>query len=363
MARYRKLLIGPAIGLAAIVMVLYSHPLTDSTPQQNRPVYAVSGSERVDENQASSQNIRSGNDNQEVQTTIEDQSITKYSPEITIASENITLTGRVGTEFGEIIAGDTVVLYSPFLRSRYSTIANSSGEYVFTDLEPSYDYTLKVSPQGMYKRYVKFPIKLKLAQEAHNIVLEPIPLGILTGRISDPYGRPVTGIELTIKTLEVDSRSFKIMTDANGAFSVAEFPKGRFQLAIKQQQSLTASGLKFDPAAGEPVSLTIDLGPYSLTGRIYDESGQTFDGASIFLNWALQENGVRIRSTRQFSAEASGEFQFSGLGPGDHELVVSAWREDAFGKTIKQTIRQMVNVGVDSAELIIVINTLSLPGN
>jgi hypothetical protein len=143
---------------------------------------------------------------------------------------------------------------------------------------------------------------------------------------------------------------------------VAEFPKGRFQLTAKAQQSFTASGLKFDPDTDVPVNLTIDLGPYNIWGRIYDESGQTFDGAHVILIWLLQDSGVSIRSTRRASADAGGEFQFTGLGPGDHELVVSAWRVENSGQSIKQsikqTIRQKVNVGVDPGELSIFINTL-----
>jgi len=103
-----------------------------------------------------------------------------------------------------------------------------------------------------------------------------------------------------------------------------------------------------------PANLTIDLGPYNLRGRIYDESGQTLDGADVFLNWALHKNGARFRSTRKVSANANGEFQFTGLGPGNHELVVSAWR----GNTFKQMVKQTINVGVDSGELIIVFDTL-----
>ncbi len=76
------------------------------------------------------------------------------------------------------------------------------------------------------------------------------------------------------------------------------------------------------------------------------------------MNWALQENDVRIRSIRQVSADTGGEFRFTGLGPGDHELVVSAWRDNTVGKIIKRTIRQTVNVSVDPQELIIFINTL-----
>ncbi|MCZ6668377.1 MAG: carboxypeptidase-like regulatory domain-containing protein [Gammaproteobacteria bacterium] len=357
MAGYRKLLIVSPIVLVAIVIALYSQQLVDFNPKQNQPVTVVPRAERAIQNQTSSQNIPPANSNREVQSAIEDQLITQDSQKITPAIENLTLSGWVGTEFGENISGETVVLYSSYLRKHYSIITSSSGEFIFTDLKPSFDYALKVSPRGMFKRYSKFPISLRSDQEVHNIVLESIPLGILSGRIADPYGRPVAGIELFIRTVEIDIWSTNVITDANGSFSVAEFPKGRFQLAINAQQSLRATELNFDPDAVEPVNLTIDIGPYNLSGRIYDESGQTFDGAQVFLNWAIKENDVRIRSTRQVSADASGEFRFTGLGPGDHEVVVSAWRDDAAGQTIKQTVRQTVNVGIDPGELDIFFNT------
>lgn len=356
MARYRKLLIVSPIGLAAIVVALFSQQLIETNPEQNRPVYAVPGSARVEENRFSSQFIPLDDGDQEVQSTLDEQLTTEYSQNITTTSNSITLSGWVGSEFGENIAFETVVLYSPSLRTQYSTNTGISGEFIFTDLKPAWDYVLKVSPQGMFKHYTKSPIKLRSDREVHNIVLETIPLGILTGRIVDPYDRPVTGIELFIQTAEIDFWSTNVITDANGSFSLAEFPKGRFQVTTKGQQTLRATGLKFDPDAGEPLKLTIDFGPYDLGGRIYDESGQTFDGADVILIWALQENGVRIRSTRKVSADASGEFRFTGLGPGDHELVVSAWKGNPYNN--KQTVRQTVNVGVDPGELIIVINAL-----
>ena len=354
MTHYRKLLLVSLIGLTAILMVLYSHPLVDWYPKQNQPVSSVSMSERGDENQSSSQNIPLGNGNQKEQPTIEGQLITEKSQDITTAIKNITLSGWVGTEFGEYIAGETVLLYSPSQKARYSIVTNISGEFEFVDIKPGWDYILKVSPQGMFKRYTKSQIKLRSDQEEHNIILESIPRGILIGRIVDPYDRPVSNIGLSVTTVEKDSWTTKVITDANGTFSVTEFPIGRFKVAIKGQQTLRAAGLKFDPDTGVPVILTIDLGPYNLVGRIYDESGQTFDGADVFLNWALHENGVRIRSIRKISVDDSGEFRFTGLGPGNHMLVVTAWRGDTFKKTVKRT----VNVGADSGELIIVLQTL-----
>ena len=354
MACYRKLLVVSSIGLAAIVMALYSLPLVDWYPMQNQPPSEVTELERVIGNRANSQNISLGNDNQEVQSTIEVQTTTKKLQDISPTTRNISLSGWIGTEFGEYIAGETVILYSPSQKARYSIVTGNSGEYKFVDIKPGWDYVLKVSPQGMFDSYIKSQIKLSSDQEVHNIILESSPLGILNGRILDPYDRPVTNIELSVTTVEKEYWTTNILTDANGSFSVNEFPKGKFQVAIKGQQNLKATGLKFDPNTGVPVVLTIDLGPYTLGGSIYDESGQTFDGADVFLNWALHENGVRTRSTRKVGVNAIGKFQFTGLGPGIHELVVTAWR----GSTFKQTVERTVNVGVDSGELIIVLNTL-----
>jgi len=358
MASYRRLLIVSLIGLVAILMVLYRLPLVDWHPKQNQPVSTISesrpGSERGDEDKASNQNIPPGKGNQEVQSTIEDQVITEKLQDITTTDKNITVSGWVGTEFGENIAGETVVLYSPSQKARYSIVSGISGEYKISDIKPGWDYVLKVSPQGMFESYTKSQIKLRSDHEVHNIILESIPLGILIGRIVDPYDRPVTDIELFVTTVEKEYWTTNAVTDANGAFSVNEFPKGKFQLEIKGQQTLRATGLKFDPHTFAPIILTIDHGPYDLWGGIYDESGQTFDGADVFLNWVLHKNSIRIRSTRKVSANASGEFRFTGLGPGDHELVVTAWR----GNTFRQTVKRTVNVGVNSGDLIIVFNTL-----
>ncbi len=358
MAHYRKLLIVSPIILAAIVLMLYGHPLNDWRPQLIQPTNVIPGPERIDEIQVSSQNTPPVNDNQPQSPTANNRLPTQDSRVITTVVTNITLSGWVGTEFGENRAGETVVLYSPYLRARHSVTTGISGEFIFTDLKPSWDYVLKVSPQGMFKRYAEFPIKLSFEEEVHNIVLESIPLGTVYGRIADSYGQPVAGIELFIKTREVDAWSSSVKTDVQGSFSLTGFPAGKFELAIKGEQSLTATGFNFDPVVGELITLTIDVGPYYLRGQIYDESGQTFDRARVFLNWELQENGIRIRATRQISVDSSGEFQFTELGPGNHELVISAWKAGAFGQTPKYTARQTVNVGIDPGELNIYLNTL-----
>lgn len=337
-----------------IVLVFFNRPLVDRHSQPNQLGSGFSDTERLEANQDGSQNMQPGKDKQEAPQTIESQATTELSREIVTTSDHVTLSGWVGTEFGEIVGGETVVLHSPSQKTHYSMVTGVSGEYEIIDIKPGWDYILKVSPQGPFNSYTKTQLKLSAAQEMQNIILEPIPLGTLTGRIVDSYDRPVTGIELLVTTVEKEYRTTNVVTDANGDFSVTEFPKGKFQVATRGQHTIKATGLIFDPGTHVPVILTIDLGPFSLKGDIYDESGQIFDGADVILIRALHDNGINMRSTRKVSANARGEFRFTGLGPGKHELIVSAWRRDTFKKTIRKTI----NVGVDSGELMVVVNTL-----
>ena len=52
------------------------------------------------------------------------------------------------------------------------------------------------------------------------------------------------------------------------------------------------------------------------------------------------------------SADRFGAFRFAGLGPGRHELVVTAWKND----TDIRTVRNTVDLGVDSGEQIILVD-------
>lgn len=336
-----------------IRMDYFAHPPGDGVVEPERPDSEYFGTETRAAGRSSSPIIRPGIVDREAPPKPEGRASSESPDQKPTTSKLLTLSGWVTTESGQPVAGEKLVLYSPSKKLRYATNTGSSGEYRFIDIEPGWDYVLNISPREIFETYTRAQIKLSSEQEVHDITLQPIPLGILTGNIVDPYARPVAGIELRVTTVEKEYQTTRVVTDANGGFSVADFPRGKYQLAIKGEQTLKATGLKFDPETGSPVTLTLDLGPYRIEGGIYDESGQTFDGADVYLIWALHENGVSIRSTRKFSADRSGTFRFAGLGPGRHELVVSAWR----GGKVKKAVKQTVDVGIDSGELLVVIKT------
>ena len=266
-------------------------------------------------------------------------------------NQNVIVWGTIETDLGEVMAGETVAFYSESLNERFATISGSNGEFVITDIKAATDYRVTVSPRGMYKRYTKSPIDLSFNQVVHNIVLETLSIGVLNGRVVDFFDRPVPNFHLSIRTKEKDSWSIDTMTDESGAFSVTDFPKGGFEVSSGSMQSFNATGLYFDPDDIDPVNINVDLGPYSLSGHIYDESGKNIDGANVVVVWTAENDGVTSESTRQTVTDTSGAYRFFGLGPGDHELIVFAWGEGAS----RQMVRRTVNLGVDSAQVNVVL--------
>jgi len=266
---------------------------------------------------------------------------------------SVTLSGWVGTEFGDYVTGELVKLYSPGLKLHYSTFTDDQGSYRFTEIKSGRDYMLKLTPTGPFKPYYQSSINLRNNEEIHNIVLEAIPHGLLNGTITDPYGRPAVGVELLIYTNDTGNWTGRVISDAAGTFNIQDFPQGRFHIRSRHQQNLRISGLQFDPGAAEPLWLVIDLGPHSVSGLVHDESGRAFDSTELSLYWEQQNNGVKFNSTRTQIADADGGFEFTGIGPGPHEITISVQR----GESYKRTVTRQVNVGIDSGDLTIVLDT------
>ena len=351
MAGYRKWLVIRLIALTVIGIVTYS-PLSHHAPprQPLSPVIAIETkpvAEEADDgvNLAVIETETPVNSNE---TTTEQMTAQPVEADIPV-----TLSGWVGTEFGDYVAGELVKLYSPGLKLHYSTFTDDKGRYRFTEIKPGRDYLLKLTPTGPFKLYKRSPIDLSVNEEIHNIVLKAIPHGLLSGTITDPYGRPVAGVELLIYTNDTGNWTGRVVSDAAGTFNLHDFPQGEFHIKTRHQQNLRISGLQFDPGGSQPLWLVIDLGPYSVSGRVHDESGRAFDGAELSLYWELHNNDIRYNSTRSKSADADGVFKFTGIGPGPHEITISVRR----GELYKRTITRQVNVGIDSGDLTIVLDT------
>ncbi len=268
-------------------------------------------------------------------------------------ASTVDLSGRVVDQSGQGVADQAVLLHSLSRDLHLLSSTDLSGAFRLAGLAPARDYVLQVLPRAGFEDFRRLGIEIGSQSEVMDIELQPVPRGTLSGRIVDPWGRAVGNIELVLEDEDADSWSTTAITDVNGAFTVADFPRERYRLAINWQQTLRVTGLAFDPDRGLPVEITVDTGPFELAGRVRDEAGQSVDGADVFLHWVRRDDGIEARSDRWASTNSRGEFRFSGLGPGNHELEVSSWK----GGTVSHAPRRTINIGVDFGELEFIVAT------
>jgi len=89
----------------------------------------------------------------------------------------------------------------------------------------------------------------------------------------------------------------------------------------------------------------LDTGRHMLQGRVMDGNDEPVAAASITLDWAFRNNGLRSSSSRKATTDQNGSFFFTGLGPDLHTMQVSA----AGFKTAVQTI----DVGAGPNEIVV----------
>ncbi|MFT5221247.1 MAG: hypothetical protein ACI9LO_003023 [Planctomycetota bacterium] len=252
MLRYRVLLKVSLTALAALALVLFSQQLVDWYPEQSRWVSGFFEGKviQLPPSTASAPPI----DNIPAMPAWVDAQPAADSLSAAFYAGPVSLSGWVATEYGEVVAGETVVLHSPSQTMHYSTSTGSSGEFTFSNIKPGLDYVLKISPHGMYKRFSVSLLQILSDREAPAIALEAIPVGILVGSIIDPYNRPLGGVELYLRTLEKDLWAVTTVSDDNGGFVIENFAAGAYQLVIKSGQSLKVTGLEFDPMRGDVIN-------------------------------------------------------------------------------------------------------------
>ena len=354
MACTRKPFVVFSILLSMIAVPLNDDPIYSSEPAKPEIAYASTATPPPPLTRLSNHLLSTVDQGQKIPGQADGEQVINGEDYNDTAIQTGSVFGRVQSEFGEILALEKIKFHSTELRTLYSTFSNAYGEFVINDILPGDDYVVTVSPSKLYKRYTKTLVDLNHIQNNFDIILESIPLGLLAGTVLDAYKQPVANLPLQLRTLEKDFWSARVTTDANGAFVVPQFPKGRFEVSSRGKLFFRATGFNFDPNSGDTVNLTIDHGPFVLGGRIFDEAGQAFDGAKVVVVWTDQNNEIRIRSSRHVTADPTGKFRFYGLGPGNHELIVSVWA----GNTSEKTVKKTVNLGIDSGELDILIEAL-----
>jgi hypothetical protein len=253
--------------------------------------------------------------------------------------------GNLSTNYGDVVANETIRLISTSISHTYSVVSDENGYFNFENIVPAPDYRISVSPIGMYKRVSMDSLAILTNQAALSIVLEPLELGTLKGKVVNTEGIVVPGYEMRIQSPLKARWVRKILSNIIGEFEIKNVPIGPIKITKTYGQILVISGHEF---SGEPqtlIELVVDVGNNELKGVVYDEFNNTVPGATVVLDWKHHYQGTTSIVTRRSMTYPTGEFRFQGLGKGEHRLLVTTF-DGLVG-------RQTIDVGNDNPERVV----------
>jgi hypothetical protein len=241
-----------------------------------------------------------------------------------IASLTAVAGSLIDTE-GRPVPGEILTMASSRLRTSYQSRSEKNGKFAFKEVEPGDDYRLQIRPDSGYQDKDINSLKVPGSGLSLDIVLDPIEGGELSGWMVDLNANPIPGFALNLHSRVDAGHSIRVVGDQQGAFLVQDFPVGEAVLSTNSYPMFSVQGIRVSPQPEEPILVILDTGRHVLEGRVTDSLGEPVAAASVILTWSFSENSVqRSSSSRKTETDQTGNFVFTGLGPGSHRLQVSA---------------------------------------
>lgn len=255
--------------------------------------------------------------------------------------------GSLYTKYGDVVANETIKLFSESASQAYSETSDENGYFSFENIVPASDYRLSVSPKGMYQRISMDSLAIMNNQTTLAIVLEPLELGTLKGRVVNTENIVVPGYKMKIQSPLKSKWMQNFVTDIIGEFEIENVPIGPIEFFKTFGHVLVITEHEFSGDSQTVLELVVDVGYNELRGVAYDEFSNAVPGATVILNWKHNYQGVVSIVTRRSTTRPTGEFHFQGLGKGEHELLVTSV-DGLVGY-------QIVDIGNDNSERVVVL--------
>ena len=248
----------------------------------------------------------------------------RFDVQLTSAADTTTVSGTLTTDRGEPIEGEMIRLQSALLQERYAAVTDRGGSFSIPDVKVGSDYSVRVLPEGPYGPYTELGVAFDERGALLEIVLEALGTGRLEGRMLDAEGDPLPGFSLWLQTSRNPANRLRVTAGDHGDFVVENAPEGQLLFITRSSPRLEVQGIELREGAEKEVDLVVDWGDHELAGSVLDDGGEPIAGAALTLTWSLDSGGIRSTSTRRTVTDESGSFRFTQLGPGLHDLDVSA---------------------------------------
>jgi hypothetical protein len=222
------------------------------------------------------------------------------------------------------VSGETVQLHSPSRNRRYFAITDRRGFFALRNVDVADDYQLWIRPKKLYRDHGESRLRVTAAGLALDIVLEPLSLGQLSGRMINMDGDPVPRFTLWLRGTMAAGQAVQVTSDAHGYYAVRDVPLGGLVFETRSFPIFRVTGVHLSSDGGQTVDIVLDRGDYAIHGRVVNRYGDPVPGAEIFSYWNQNDQGMGSRSTRRTVAGADGAFAFTRLGAGPHTLDIRA---------------------------------------
>ena len=234
------------------------------------------------------------------------------------------ISGLVLSASGVALGGQRVELYSPGLDVRRSVVSNAFGAFEFAGLPAGDDYELRVRPRRLFRDWQERDIVVGAEPRTLDIELEAITGVRVRAVVENSAGEPAREWAFRLYSAAASTRRVSGVTDVSGFFEFEDVAAGPLVLESRAEPNIVVRGVMARADRVEDLRFLVDLGAHDIDGVVLSASGRPIAGAKIELGWHRAEDGVESTSLRTTTTSEDGAFRFDRLGPGEHDLRVSA---------------------------------------
>jgi len=206
-----------------------------------------------------------------------------------VASPPYSASGKVVDTSGRPVPGITISFSSPDRSGQVpgAVTTGDDGTWLQSGFSGGAEYVAIPGKEG----WVFDPVSRRFVGEASDLDFVALPPYSAEGRVTDPSGNGVAGVTITFET-DHGWLPEPVVSNAQGYWYQTGFAQGSTYRAIPSKGSWV-----FDPSLREFSEQAADQNftgtpPYSVSGRVVDESGQGVGGVTVSF-WVRSGSGSR----------------------------------------------------------------------
>jgi len=238
------------------------------------------------------------------------------------------VSGNVTNAQGEPIPRAYISLRSRNPAFERSAHTNDAGYFVLPEIVSTQSASINVSAGYQYQPFVLSNVTI---QEDYDftITLENAANTSLMAMVTDSEGNGISTMNFLSLSSAPGSRSQMATSDNTGKLVMENVKPGKLMLrSTAESPNIVIKGIDVIAGESNEHKVVVDIGPYTLHGRILDESGNAVSAADLIMVHVINENGVESVTTRKVKSEDDGNFVFSGLGTGERYITIASSAHD-----------------------------------